>query len=273
MTSGIWLVAGDRDRSARRFWGGQVGLAGRADGGSMIDKLLLKLRLRDEVSDSEEAVLRGAMSHTVDHPQGRTFIRSGIELTTSNLLIDGVVCRYKDLADGSRQMLELHVPGDFVDLHSFPLKRLDHNVMALVPSTLGVFPHERLQAITQDEPHLSRLLWLSTLLDASIHREWLLSLGRRSAIQRIAHLFCELYIRLGVVKQTQQASYHLPLTQSQISELKGLTPVHVNRTLKELREQAIVTFRSDVVSIHDWKRLQAVAEFDPGYLFMEKRPR
>lgn len=238
----------------------------------MIEKLLLKLRVRDEVSEIEEQALREAVSHTVEHGRNRTFIRADEPLSSSNLLLEGLVCRYKDLADGRRQMLELHVPGDFVDLHSFPLKKLDHNIMALTPSRLAIVPHERLTRITETMPHLTRLLWFITMLDAAGHREWMTSLGRRSAIEKVAHLFCELYARLKVVELANSLSYSLPLTQTDISELKALTPVHVNRVLKQLREQGLVTFRSGNVEIHDLPRLQVAAEFDPAYLFLEKQP-
>jgi CRP-like cAMP-binding protein len=183
------------------------------------------------------------------------------------------MCRYKDLRNGERQVTELHVPGDFVDLHSFTLKRLDHNIMALTPSRVAVVPHDALAEIGSRHPHLTRLLWFSTNLDASIHREWELSLGRRTALAKMAHLFCELYVRLDVVGLVDGFNYELPLTQTDLAECLGLTSVHINRTLKELREQNVVTFRDRVVEIHDWPGLQAVAEFNPSYLYLERRPR
>ncbi len=233
----------------------------------------MKMRRRNDVSEEEEEALRDAVNRTQAHKAKRTIIRSEVELTTSNLLVEGLVCRYKDLPDGRRQVLELHVPGDFVDLHSFPLSRLDHNIMALTDSQIAVVPHEALRGITEKMPHLSRLLWFSTALDASIHREWMLSLGRRSALGRIAHLFCELHVRLGIVGMTEELSYPLAITQTDLSEITGLTAVHVNRTLKELREQELATLRSGTVTIHDWERLTEVADFDSGYLFLETRRR
>jgi CRP-like cAMP-binding protein len=165
----------------------------------MIDAHLLKLRARDQVSAEEERAIRAAVAEIREYPADRTFIRANQELTTSTLLIDGLMCRYKDLRDGQRQITELHVSGDFADLHSFTLKRLDHNLMTLTPCRVGIVPHDRLQAITEAHPHLTRLYWFMTNLDAAIQREWELSLGRRSALARIAHLFCELNVRLGVV--------------------------------------------------------------------------
>lgn len=239
----------------------------------MIDHLLLKLRARDEISTVEEAALRGAVGDVRDLPSDKTFIRSGQELEESTLLMDGLICRYKDLRDGQRQIMELHVAGDFADLHSLLLKRLDHNVMTLTRVRVAMVPHENLKKITRDHPHLTRVLWFSTVLDAAIHREWMLSLGRRSALSRTAHFFCEMRIRLGMVGLAEEASYQLPITQIDLAECLGLTSVHINRTLKELRERGLVEFRSSRVTIQDLPGLERVAEFDPAYLHLEHRPR
>jgi len=239
----------------------------------MIEKLLLKLRARDDVSAEEEALLRGAVSEVRNVATDVTVVRADVDLFVSTILLDGLMCRYKDLGSGERQVTELHVPGDFVDLHSFPLKRLDHNVMSLVPCRIALVPHDRILAITETQPHLTRLLWFMTTLDAAIHREWQLSLGRRSSLSRIAHLLCELHARLEVVGMTQGNSYQLPLTQVDLAECLGLTPIHVNRTLRELRMRRLVTFRNKTVSIEDAAGLKRVAEFNPDYLYFDKRPR
>lgn len=239
----------------------------------MIDKLLMKLNARDPLSADEEQVLREAVtSHVIDIPADKVVIRAGEELRESTLLLDGFMCRYKDLRDGSRQISELHVAGDFLDLHSFTLKRLDHNIMALTPCRVAQVPHARLKAITENYPHLTRVLWFSTNLDAAIHREWMLSLGRRSARARTAHFFCELYHRLALVGLAEDCSYALPLTQVDVAECLGLTPVHVNRVLKVLRERGLVEFRRGRVDIRDYEGLARLAEFNPGYLALERRP-
>jgi CRP-like cAMP-binding protein len=239
----------------------------------MIDKLLLKLRVRDEVGAAEEEALRAAVAGERDHSADRTFIREGEELDASTLLVEGLVCRYKDLRDGSRQITALHVAGDFVDLHSFTLKRLDHNIMALTPCRVALVPHARLKEITETLPHLTRLLWFSTTLDAAIQREWELSLGRRTALARTAHLFCELRARLGLIGLAGEAGYALPLTQAELGECLGLTAVHVNRTLRELRERGLMAFRDHEVRIPDPPGLARVAEFRDNYLYLEKRAR
>jgi CRP-like cAMP-binding protein len=237
----------------------------------VIEAHILKVRARDRISAEEERAIRDSISEVVDYPADRTIIRAGDRLNVSTLLISGMLCRYKDLSEGQRQITELHVAGDFADLHSFTLKYLDHNVMCLTPCRVALVPHERLTAITRDFPHLTRVYWFLTNLDAAIHREWTVSLGRRSAISRVAHLFCELRVRLGLVGKAGELDYDLPLTQTDVAECLGLTPVHVNRTLKELRERGLMEFRGQRVAIHDLAGLERIAEFDPAYLYLEPR--
>lgn len=239
----------------------------------MIERHLMKLRARDDINADEEQAIRAAIAETREYPSDRTVIRPGVDLTESTLLLDGLMCRFKDLANGERQVTELHVAGDFVDLHSFTLGRLDHGVMTLTPCRVATVPHEGLREITRKHPHLTRVYWFSTNLDAAIHREWQLSLGRRTAIQRVAHLFCEMQARLALVGLADEEGYELKLTQTDLAECLGLTPVHVNRTLRELREQGLVEFRGGRVAIGNFEGLKAVAEFDSAYLYLEKRTR
>jgi CRP-like cAMP-binding protein len=239
----------------------------------MIEKHLSKLRARDDVSAAEEAAIRGLITETREVPAKATAIPAEQVLSTSTLLLDGWMCRYKDLSNGQRQISELHVPGDFVDLHSFTLKRLDHSILALTNCVVGMVPHSRLLALTQEFPHLTRLYWLMTNIDAAIHREWELCLGRRPAIGRIAHILCEMRARLELVGLTNGSEYYFPLTQLELSECTGLTPVHVNRMLKELRQRGIVEVRHTMVRINDLAALESVADFNPTYLYLDREQR
>lgn len=238
-----------------------------------IDALAEKLRARDSLSPDEEQVLRDSVADIRDYPAGRVLVRHGTLLTESTLLIDGFICRYKDLANGQRQIQELHIAGDFVDLHGFLLKRLDHNIAALTSVRIGLVPHAELKKITEHHPHLARMLWFSTLLDAAIQRETILSVGRRSALARVGHLLCELTARLEVVGLADRTGFDLPLTQSDLADATGLTAVHVNRMLKQLRGQEIVTVRQGRVVIHDWDRLVEESEFSTEYLHLEQLDR
>jgi CRP-like cAMP-binding protein len=239
----------------------------------MIDKLLTKLRRFDTVSAEEERVLREAVWKTVSFKRGQTIVRSKTELHYSALLLEGFVNRSKSLTSGGRLVLQLAVPGDFIDLHSFVLKELDHDIDAVSDCRLALFKHEQLREAVEQHPHLARLLWLSTIVDAGIHREWMLSLGRRSAKSRLAHLFCELQVRLTAAGMAPHGKYDLPLNQAELADVLGLTAVHTNRVLKELREEGLLTFKSKIVEVRDWDGLVALAEFDPFYLSMNQRPR
>ena len=240
---------------------------------SPVDLLLLKLRARDCLSEEEARILRDSVSEVREIPAGKVIVRAGDTLNESNLLVEGLVTRYKDLADGQRQIMEVHIAGDFVDAHAFLLKRLEHDVGSLTPVRLAIFSHDRLREITEEHPHLTRMLWFSTLTDASIHREHILSVGRRSALARVAHLLCELNVRMEVVRLAGDGRFELPMTQADIADVTGLTSVHVNRMLKSLRDQQLLTFRGGEVVIHDWNKLQKVAEFSADYLYLERRPR
>lgn len=238
-----------------------------------VDKLLLKLRIRDDVSALEEEVLRTIIEPPVPIAGRSVVVKEGVPLERSALLVQGLLGRCKDMRDGQRQITEVHVPGDFADLHSFTLKRLDQDVVALNDCWISWVPHTALRDVTENHPHLGRLLWLSTNLDAAIHRAWTVSLGQRDAQARLAHLLCELQARLSVVGMADEDGYSLPLTQVDLAECLGLTAVHINRVLRQLREQGLATFRSGRVRIEDFKGLRRLAEFSTDYLFLEKQPR
>lgn len=237
----------------------------------MISAHLKKVRLRTTISPDEERVIRGLVSETRQIAADNFVVRSGTELANSILLLDDWLARSKDLRSGERQVLEIHLPGDFADLHGFTLKRLDHDVMALTECIIGVVPHDRIMKLTEEHPHLTRVYWLSTNVDAAIAREMALSLGQRSAISRMAHLFCELHVRLGIVGKTFDDSFEFPLTQRELAECLGLTVVHVNRTLQELRRRQVIEAENRHVTILDKGALEAIADFDPDYLQLDKR--
>jgi CRP-like cAMP-binding protein len=239
----------------------------------MIERLFAKLRVRDALSEDEEEALRDTIVGVEDIPAKQVILKRGVPLDRSVLLLQGMMCRYKDLRDGKRQISALHVPGDFLDLHGLTLKSLDHDVMALGSSQVAYAAHNRLRRVTEEFPHLTRLLWFTTNLDAAVHREWELSLGQRPGVARAAHLLCELYYRLDLVGGVCDGSYPFPVNQTELGECLGLTPVHTNRVLKELRERGVVSFRNGVVQIEDLHQLEVVAEFDPSYLYLESLPR
>lgn len=236
----------------------------------MISVHLKKLRRRIELSPEEERAIRDSVAETRRVAADQILIRTGQELNSSLLILEGWLARSKDLAGGERQVTELHVAGDFADLHGFTLKRLDHDVLSLSDCVLGVVPHDRLQEITERYPRLARIYWFSTNVDAAMTRELALSLGQRSAISRMAHLFCELYVRLDAVGRARSNGYEFPLTQRELSECLGLTVVHANLTIQELRRRGLVELEKNQLTILDRRGLEGVAEFDPSYLYLDK---
>lgn len=238
----------------------------------MIEAHLKRLRARDDISAAEEKAIREIVGETRLVPPNRPIIPAWQPVRESTLLLKGWTARVRNLANGERQFTEINISGDFIDLHSFTLKQLDHEVVALTPCELAPVPHDRLREITAKFPHLARVYWFSTSLDAAIIREWTVSTGRRSAIARVAHLFCELLVRLEIAGCAQDNSYDFPLTQVQIADCVGLTPVHANRTLQELRKRELIELRDRHLRILDLAELQRVGEFDPRYLYLEKTP-
>jgi len=238
----------------------------------MISVHLKQLRKRAEISAEEERAIRNCVSETRRLPADEVIIHSGVELSSSFMLLDGWMARSKDLESGERQVTELHIAGDFPDLHAFTLKRLDHDILTLSECVVAIVPHERLKGLVERYPHLARVYWLSTNIDAAIHREWALSLGQRTALSRMAHLFCELHARLELVGRTRGDTYELPLKQRELAECLGLTVVHANRTLQELRRRGLVEFENKQLTLLDRRGIEGVAEFDPAYLYLERRP-
>ncbi len=234
--------------------------------------LLRKLDLRDELSQTERQALIDCAADEVEFPAGADLVREGDRPNVSLLVIEGFTTRYRDSADGRRKITAIHVPGDFVDLHSFVLREMDHSVGALSHCRVLRFPHQRLKVLTEQHPHLTRVLWLSTLIDGAIHREWLIA-ASRSAPEQIAHLVCELYVRLQNTTSITNGTFTLPVTQMELGEALGLSAVHVNRSLQQLRSENLFTWQNQEIRILDWDRLQARASFDPLYLHLIKEPR
>ncbi len=234
-----------------------------------VTRLFLLNRAQGRLTPEESAVLDDSCDQVRDLPARHILVRAREPVHSSTLLLEGFICRYMDDHAGARQLVAIHVPGDFVDLHGFPLKWLEHDVAAMGPVKIGSWMHETLVRVTDAHPHLTRMLWYATLLDAAIHREWIFRLGRLGAEGRLAHLICELYERLKAVGLAKSDRFMLPLKQADLAEACGLTNVHVNRVLRSIREQGIMTFRSGEVIIQDMHRLRALGDFDPSYLYID----
>lgn len=232
----------------------------------MIERFLAGRR-REELSAEELKALEASVDEVVTYPPRQIIVPHGKVIDTSMLLIEGLMTRYMDGADGSRQLVAIHVPGDFVDLHAFPLRKLDHDVGTLTACSVAKFKHAEIETLIVAHPNLGRQLWFSTLLDAAMHREWIFRLGRLGAAGRVAHFFAETERRLRMVGLSDSKSFVLPLQQSDIASACGITAVHTNRVLRDLRERGIVTFTSGTVKIGNLAALHREAEFDDQYLY------
>lgn len=240
---------------------------------NLLRPFFTKLMLRDWLGPDEQEAFAGAALEQLDFAPGEDLVSEGSRPTRSMLVAEGFTCRYRLIADGQRQLTAIHLPGDFVDLHSFLLKEMDHSVGALTQCRIMTFPHDRLTKVTEQFPHLTRLLWLSTLLDGAIHREWLVGMGRLSATQRTAHLLCELYTRLQTLGLATDYRFELPITQAALADAVGISSVHINRVLQEMRQNNLISWAAGAVEIFDWDRLRAVGEFDERYLHLVQEPR
>ncbi len=238
-----------------------------ATGTDTVTGRFLMGRRRSQLTADDIGSLEDAAQNVRTLPARTLMIRAGERVTVSTMLLEGFICRYMDDREGLRQLVAIHVPGDFVDLHGFPMEMLDHDVATLGPVKIASWPHAALARVMEGRPNLTRMLWFSTLLDAAMHREWIFRLGRLGAEGRVAHLMCELNTRLEMVGLAADGRFALPLKQADLAEACGLTGVHVNRVLRSLRERGLLLFRNGVVEILDRRPLAALGEFDPAYLF------
>jgi CRP-like cAMP-binding protein len=226
-------------------------------------------RRRDQLTQQDLAALEGAAGEVRELPARATFILQGEPISVSTYLVEGYMCRYMDDRKGERQLVAVHIPGDFVDLHAYPLKYLDHDIATITACRIAQVPHSRLNTIMAERPGMAKLLWFSTLLDAAMHREWIFRLGRLPAIQRLGHFLSEVEVRLRAVGLSDGTAFALPMTQTDLAETCGMTAVHVNRMLRELRERGLVQMQGGAVHIMDRPGLYRLSEFDPGYLYLD----
>jgi CRP-like cAMP-binding protein len=200
---------------------------------------------------------------------GEDMIAQGDRTGGVRLLLDGFSCRYKVLEDGRRQIVAYFVPGDLCDLRVFILKRMDHSIGALASSRVALLAPDDILRLTSRFPNVTRALWWTTLVEEAIAREWIVNIGQRNARERMGHLFCELLFRFRAVGLSQGNSCTVPLTQVELAETLGLSSVHVNRTLQELRRQKLITFEGGTLTIENLDKLIAATLFNPDYLHLD----
>jgi len=222
-----------------------------------------RLLLRSPLSDEEQAAIRSLPGRIARVPACHEIILPGQHTDHSCMIVSGLGARFDMMADGRRQIVAFHLPGDMCDLHSVPAPTSGWGLEALSGATLLCIPHSALRKVAQD-PAIAMAFWRDTVTDGSILAKWAANLGRKQAVPRLAHPFCEMGIRMEQVGLGSRTAYELPATQAQLAAALGLTSVHLNRTLKTLRDEG-VNFSGKKVRIEDWDSLTHLAEFDPAY--------
>jgi len=231
--------------------------------------LVRKLENFTKLSVEDRSALEHACRQTKRYGPRQDIIAQGDPTDGVSLVLEGWACRYKTLEDGRRQFLAYFVPGDFCDLRVFILKRMDHAIATLTPATVATLQPETVRDLTYDHPRITQALWWATLVEEAITREWLVNVGQRSAYERVAHLLCEMFVRLRAVGLTQDTTCEFPLTQAELADTTGLSAVHVNRTLQELRRDNLIEWKGKTLTILDLGRLQMAALFNQDYLHLD----
>ena len=239
----------------------------------MANPFISKLEHGAELDDADRQVLDRAVAEVERVDADKDLIREGEKPEHIHVVLEGFTVRYKVMPDGQRQIMAYLVPGDMCDLHVHILGEMDHSIGTLTPCRVAYIPHKSIGELTEGHPRINRALWWATLVDESTLREWLVNMGRREAAAQMAHLFCELLLRLQTVGLATENGFELPVTQDELADTLGLSAVHVNRVLQQLRKDGLITFEGKRLTIHDVERLKAFADFDPRYLHLDRRLR
>jgi CRP-like cAMP-binding protein len=233
---------------------------------SFLDPLFRRWTRRVELSDDDKEAFAALPWLSKVYSRDAYLVREGERTTACTLLVTGFAFRQKLVTNGARQIISIHIPGEMLDIQNCMLDVADHNVQALTRASVGVVPKAALSELMAKRPNIRRALWLDSLIDSAIFREWVVNLGRRDARARIAHLLCELADRLKISGAVDGEMYDFPLTQEQIGDATGLTAVHTNRTLQGLRKDGLISLSSNRLGITDWDALCEVGDFNERYL-------
>ncbi len=233
----------------------------------MDNVLARKLELFGELPPSDRELLDEIVSAPRQVEADTDLIREGERPNHVHVVIQGLACRYQMLEDGKRQITAFLLPGDFCDLHVFILKAMDHNIATLTESSVAIVPRTKVLELTE-RPALARALWWATLVDEATLRATVVNIGRREAEERVAHLFCELHLRLQAVGLADGGTFELPLTQAELADAMGISAVHANRMLQSLRQRHLIRVSTKSVTILDVPRLRELSGFDPNYLHL-----
>ena len=235
----------------------------------MPNPLIQKLERIAALTEADKHALDAAVAQTRDLAPGVDLVCTGDRPAGCTVLLEGWACRYKLLPEGKRQIIGFLIPGDLCDLSGLIMGAMDHSVSTLTAAKVAGISRDLLRGLVDRHPALARALWRETLADAAIAREWVVNVGSRPAYARMAHLLCEVGLRLRAVGLADGSRFEFPVTQTDLAAAMGLPTVHVNRTIEELRRDGLITWTNSAVVIPDWQRLQEAGSFSPDYLFIE----
>ncbi len=233
----------------------------------MVSRLTRNLQHYGALSAEEQHAVESLVASTRMAVVGEDLGVEGDAPTHCRVLLDGQAFRHRTLADGRRQIMSFHIPGDLCDLQGLFLA-MDHSITALTHCEVGLISHARLSDVMEAFPRIARGIWRTSLVEAAIVRAWMMGMGRRTAYARVAHLFCEMIERMRAAGMVHQNRCHFPITQQHLSDSLGLSAVHTNRTLQALRGEGLLSFQGGELAILDWPGLKTAGEFDDGYLHL-----
>lgn len=237
----------------------------------MSNPLIRKLEHGARFVDADRAVLENISRKMRKIPPNQDIIAEGTRPENVHVIMDGFACRYKLLSDGKRQIMAFLVPGDFCDLHVAILGEMDHSIGTPWGCSIVEIAKETIDELGQNHPRIMRALWWATLVDEGVLRSWLVSMGQRPADRQMAHLICELLVRLQTVGYADENGFEFPLSQIDLADTLGLSVVHVNRTLQFLRGKHLIIWKHKRVHIPNVRQLKAFADFNPKYLHLSPR--
>jgi CRP-like cAMP-binding protein len=236
---------------------------------STLEPLVRKLAYRARLSAEDRAAIMALPFSAKMMERGQFIVRERELATHSCLMLSGYSIRSKVLASGNRQIVSIHMKGEMVDLQNSMLEVADHSVQMLTAGKVAMIPRGEIIRLTLERPTVTQAMWIDTLVDASIFREWIANVGRRDARTRVAHLLCEFAVRLRVAGLGEETHYDLPMTQEQLADATGLTSVHINRTLKALEKEGLIERpNARAIYIGDWRKLAEIGDFDTNYLHL-----
>ncbi len=237
----------------------------------MLNPLIQKLQHGADLTDEDRQVLEKVITQPRIVDPRQDMIHEGDRPENVHLILEGFACRYKLLPGGERQIMAYFVPGDLCDLHVSILGEMDHSIATLSRCKVVYIPRRAIEEITENYGRINRALWWATLVDEATLREWLVNMGRRPADKQLAHLLCELLVRLQAVGLATENSYDFPVTQAELADTLGISTVHVNRMLQQLRKDGLLTLQGNRLTITDVDGLKGLADFNPNYLHLTRR--